>query len=62
MERCGLRQATKTAAIQPAMTLREILGVGDRAPRRHGQDRSRRLDECANCCSVARAMPAQPNE
>jgi hypothetical protein len=38
-KRRGLRQTAKASGNPSAMTLREVLGVSNRAARRHGQDR-----------------------
>src|ERR1700680_1531182 len=38
-KRRRLRQPPKARCNPAAVTLREILGIGDRAARRHGQDR-----------------------
>jgi hypothetical protein len=38
LEGCGLRQAAETGCDPAAVELRELLGLPERAPRRHGQD------------------------
>ena len=61
LKRCGLRQPAETRGDPGAMALRKILGVGERAARRHGQDRFAVAGMNAQGIAPRAPMPAQPD-
>jgi hypothetical protein len=60
-KRRRLRQAAETGGDPAAVTLREILGVGDGAARRHGEDRFAVAGMNAQGVAPRTPVPAQPN-
>ena len=58
---CRLWQTTETRGDPATVTLREILGVGDGAARRHGQDRFTVAWMNAQRVAARAPMPAQPH-
>ena len=61
MKRRRLRQTAEARGDPAAVTLREILGVGQGAARRHGQDRFAVAWMNAQRVAARAAVPAQPN-
>jgi hypothetical protein len=61
MKRRGLRQPAEARGDPAAVTLREILGVGDGAARRHGQDGFAVAWMNAQGVAPRAAVPAQPD-
>ena len=58
---CRLRQTAEARGDPAAVTLREILGVGDGAAGRHGQDRFAVARMNAQGVAPRAPMPAQPD-
>ena len=61
LERCSLRQATKTSRDPRTVTLREVFGFSERAARRDREDRFSVARMNSERVTARSTVPAQPN-